>query len=174
MRALREWATACQALGQGETILVVRKGGIHEPSFRVPADGERFVLLPGRAHERPELLVESWRGLTPDYRLRFGARVAGHWTIDHPAALEALQGLHIWSSDYAEQRLRWRPTQSLAVVALRVHTLRAPISAPIVPGCRSWVELRVDTVEGPAVLSDAAFEDHLGAISSVLERQIAA
>ena len=36
--ALKEWSNVVQALGSGEQVLLIRKGGIADPSFGLDAD----------------------------------------------------------------------------------------------------------------------------------------
>ena len=42
--ALKEWSTVIDALGRGDQVILIRKGGIADPPFGVEAD--RFYLFP--------------------------------------------------------------------------------------------------------------------------------
>jgi len=167
--ALKEWAVAVKALEHGETGLVIRKGGIREKAFAVPKT--RFLLLPGYEHQRPELLKSEYRGLMDDIPdlsddgpLRFSsfAEVVGAYEVSEPEELAALGPHHMWTSEYAESRFRWRPKKPLTVLVLRTYLLPEAVELPHTDeyvGCKSWIELREDvSVEGamPA-LSDEDF-----------------
>src|SRR5713101_2916398 len=47
--ALKEWASAIAALGRGEQVILIRKGGIADPKFGLEA--QRFYLFPTNFHE---------------------------------------------------------------------------------------------------------------------------
>jgi hypothetical protein len=168
--ALKEWAVAVRALERGETALVVRKGGIREKAFAVPQT--RFLLLPGYEHQRPGLLKEEYRGLmsgipdlADDGPLRFSsfAEVEGAYEISEAEELTALDPHHMWSSEYAESRFRWRPKKPLTVLVVRAYVLPEMVELPYrdeYGGCKSWIELQEPvSVEGArATLSDEEFD----------------
>jgi hypothetical protein len=179
--ALKEWAVAVKALERGGTALVVRKGGIREKAFAVPKT--RFLLLPGYEHQRPELLESKYRhfmdeipDLTDDGPLRFSsfAEVAGAYEISEPEELAAIDPHHMWTSEYAESRFRWRPKKPLTVLVLRTYLLPEVAELPYVDeygGCKSWIELQETvSVEGarPA-LSDQDFERLVAPALGVLD-----
>jgi hypothetical protein len=166
---LKEWAVAVRALERGDTALVVRKGGIGEKAFAVK--DSRFLLLAGYEHQRPELLKAEYRALletipnlTDDGPLRFTsfAEVWGAYEIFEPEPLEAIDPYHIWTPQYAESRLRWRPKKPLTVLVLRTYLLPEPIELPYSEtygGCKSWIELqqRVSTTGARPALEDETF-----------------
>jgi hypothetical protein len=179
--ALKEWAVAVKALERGETALVVRKGGIREKAFAVPKT--RFLLLPGYEHQKPELLKREHRhlmdeipDLTDDGPLRFSsfAEVAGAYEISEPEELAAIDPHHMWTSEYAESRFKWRPKKPLTVLALRMYLLPETVELPYVDeygGCKSWIELRESVpVEGarPA-LSEEDFHKLIAPALGVLQ-----
>ena len=180
--ALKEWAVAVKALERGETALVVRKGGIREKAFAVPKT--RFLLLPGYEHQRPELLKSEHRhlmdeipDLTDDGPLRFSsfAEVAGAYEISEPEELAAIDPHHMWTSEYAESRFKWRPKKPLTVLVLRTYLLPETVELPYVDeygGCKSWIELQqAVSVEGarPA-LSEEDFHGLVAPALGVLGR----
>ena len=150
--ALKEWAVAVKALERGETALVIRKGGIREKAFAVPKT--RFLLLPGYEHQKPELLKSEHRhlmdeipDLTDDGPLRFSsfAEVAGAYEISEPDELAAIDPHHMWTSEYAESRFKWRPKKPLTVLVLRTYLLPETVELPYVDeygGCKSWIGLQ--------------------------------
>jgi len=179
---LKEWAVAVRALERGETALVVRKGGIREKAFAVAE--RRFLLLPGYEHQRPDLLKPEYRELlkeipqlTDEGPLRFTsfAEVKGAYEVSEPESLEAIDPYHMWTSEYAESRLRWRPKKPLTVLVLRTYLLPGPVELPYgeaYAGCRSWIELDepVSTEGSRPVLEDASFERLISPALEVLRR----
>ena len=49
--ALKEWAVTSGALGRGEQIFMLRKGGIREDGRHFMIEHEQFLLYPGLFHE---------------------------------------------------------------------------------------------------------------------------
>ena len=178
--ALKEWAVAVKALERGETALVVRKGGIREKAFAVPKS--RFLLLRGYEHQRPELLKSEHRhlmdgipDLTDDGPLRFSsfAEVAGAYEISEPEELAAIDPHHMWTSEYAESRFKWRPKKPLTVLVLRTYLLPETVELPYVDeygGCKSWIELQQAVpVEGARpVLAEEDFRKFIAPALGVL------
>ena len=168
---LKEWAVAVKALERGETALVVRKGGIREKSFAVPAS--RFLLFSGYEHQKPDLLKPGSRhlleGMTQSaddegpVRFTSFAEVRGAYEISEKESLDAIDPYHIWTPEYAESRFKWRPKKPLTVLVLRTHLLPEAVEFPYTEafgGCKSWLELdEAVNIEGarPA-LSDEEFE----------------
>ncbi len=179
--ALKEWAVAVRALERGQTALVVRKGGIREKAFAVPRT--RFLLLPGYEHQRPELLKGEYRGLmdgipdlADDGPLRFSsfAEVEGAYVISEAEQLSALDPHHMWTSEYAESRFKWRPKKPLTVLVLRTYLLPRAVELPYKDeygGCKSWIGLAesVSVEGGRAVLSDEDFDRLVAPALGVLE-----
>jgi hypothetical protein len=178
--ALKEWAVAVRALERGETALVVRKGGIREKAFAVPQT--RFLLLPGYEHQRPELLKPEYRrlmddipDLTDDGPLRFSSfvEVEGAYEVSEAEELAALDPHHMWTSEYAESRFKWRPKKPLTVLVLRAYVLPEAIELPYreeYGGCKSWIELgeSVSVEEARPALSDERFEELVAPAVEVL------
>ena len=187
--ALKEWAVTVQALAQGEQILLLRKGGIHESSKDFRVLHPEFLLYPTYEHQKVELLQ-------PAYQPKLEAlleqpRDPGEITFTHFARMEEalelleqdkvddLEPHYIWTTAYAQSRLRWKPTLPLSVMLLRVYRLEAPVTVPWLPeygGCTSWVE---DLVEVPLgnmepVMSDEEFRRRVDEIKGSLGLAVAA
>ncbi len=178
--ALKEWAVPIEALLAGEQVIVLRKGGIGEKRFEIPH--ERFLLYPSYLHQRPELITPDAReryghllgaNEEPDaVRIRAWAEVAEAHAIEDPAAIAALSGLHVLSDDYASERLRWRRTQPLWGVVLRIHELEQPLEVRVQAehgGCVSWIDLDTDPVGArEPVLDDESFDRAAAAVAEAL------
>jgi hypothetical protein len=174
--ALKEWAVACEALGRGQQILLLRKGGISEEHREFRLQHSEFLLFPSYEHQRPDLLkpfarddlaaVLARRGPADRLELRYWARVAKIFDLTEGEQLAAISPLHLWSDDYALERLRWRPRKPLQLMALRVHRLAEPATLPVLAGyggCKSWLTLAEPVlVEGARpVLDDTSFNQQL-------------
>ena len=179
--ALKEWASVIAAMLGGEQVVMLRKGGVGEKRFEVPH--QQFFLLPTHLHQRPELLVPVARdayahelGMRTEpgrVRLEAWCEVAAVHPVTEQAELTALKGFHILAADYARSRLKWRPTQPLMAVVVRVHRAAGP---PVVDmddamgGCVSWVAMPAHITAPPPdpVLTDMAFARSTKAITDAL------
>ncbi|WP_239615128.1 DUF1802 family protein [Cohnella mopanensis] len=171
--ALREWAVAVKALEEGKQVIVLRKGGIAEETKEFRLESPRFYLFPSFEHQRPNLvkpeaseIVELTQAeaeqLTDQVRISSYAEVVEDIEIMDSETLQRLNGLHIWTEDYAEERLKWKKTKPLHVLILRVYKLDMPQIIPMresYGGCKSWHKLE-DISEAPKipVLNDRDFE----------------
>ena len=183
--AYKEWATIVHALLAGEQVLDVRKGGLREEGRHFAVQATRFWLYPTAEHQRAELLKEPyrhWIDLAPaapvgePVLLPGWADVVRVATITEPEQLDAIASKLVWTSDYAESRLKWKQRDPLHVLALRAHRLVEPVTVPWrdeYGGCTSWVDLDGlpdDPASLPSVpaLSDVAFDARLkGAVESL-------
>jgi hypothetical protein len=95
-------------------------------------------------------------------RIRAWAEVTGHFAVLDPRCVDALSPFYVWSSDYAEKRLRWRGRQPLHVLLLRTYRIPRPVTVKVkddYTGPSAWIELQRELpFEGTPVLSDAEFE----------------
>jgi hypothetical protein len=179
--ALKEWAVAVSALERGETALVVRKGGIREKAFAVPKT--RFLFFKSYEHQNPTQLKPLYHDLLrsiPERRddgpviFSSFAEVRGAYEVSESEELEALDPYHIWTPEYAESRLKWRPKKPLTVLVLRTYVLSEPVELPYraeYGGCKSWIELgkAVPTAGSRPALDEAAFEELVRPAFGVLE-----
>jgi hypothetical protein len=149
--ALKEWAVAVKALERGDTTLVVRKGGIREKAFAVLET--RFLLFKSYEHQNSEQLKPEYHELLRSIPrkqddgpviLTSFVEVQGAYEVSETQELEVLGPYHIWTPEYAESRLKWRPKKPLTVLVLRTYLLPKPIELPYraeYGGCKSWIEL---------------------------------
>ncbi|MBI2885678.1 MAG: DUF1802 family protein [Chloroflexi bacterium] len=156
--ALKEWAVTIKALDEGKQHLLLRKGGIREKEFKV--EHEEFLLYPTFEHQRSDLLkheyqedlratLAPWNGQAPteppsSVTFTHFARVRDVIEVTDPAHVTALSPFYIWTTDYAEKRLHWRPRKPLEILLVRAYRLEHPVVVPVSPyfaGCKSWVEL---------------------------------
>jgi hypothetical protein len=169
--ALKEWAVACEAMGAGQTALLIRKGGIHEARFELPA--RRFLLFPTQVHQKGHLLKPEAQDLyerlsrahdpAAPIPLRYLAELTDALRTFDEAALRAVSSFHLWSEAYAKERLHWRERQPLHLMLVRVSRLERPREIPPseeLAGCRSWLELPLDEADlaGRPAVDDATYE----------------
>ncbi len=171
--ALKEWAVVCHELLAGRQIVLVRKGGLHEPhrgAFTAAHDA--FFLYPNAEHQSAEQLkpqVHPLLSLPDPPAAERGAvvlpaycRVVDVVEVRDAARLRALEPLTCWSQALFDMRLRYKPECPNYALTLRCFRLTPPATVPYdktYAGCRSWVPLRqpVEPAAPAPVLSDAAF-----------------
>lgn len=166
--ALKEWSTVIDALGRGEQVVLIRKGGIADPKFGVEA--ERFYLYPTYFHqeqsEPTEVTITHWCEVVRTWRVR---------------EIDPLVPLVVIPRDTLEARYRFRPDQALHVIGVRTFALPQPRTIGVRPeylGCKSWVSVddEIDIDASTPALSDATLVDRLARIDEVLsdERYLSA
>ncbi|WP_411345797.1 DUF1802 family protein [Paenibacillus sp. WLX1005] len=189
--ALKEWASAIRALEEGSQILLMRKGGIVEETRSFALKENAFYLYPTYEHQRSELLKpehrhlveESLQDWSPEQQtasIRLYAEVTDDLEIHDQEQLNLLQGHHIWTDTFAEERLRWKKKHPLHILLLRVYILERPVDIHIEEqyiGCKSWISIPSGPVtsEMTPVLDAAEFEAmRTAALQSLQKRDIPA
>src|SRR5438046_990246 len=133
--ALKEWSTVIDALGRGEQIILIRKGGIADPKFGVEA--ERFYLYPTFFHNAEGQVPAS-------VDITHWAEAVRTWRVRNLALLDRLEPLTVMDRANLEERYRFRPDQALHVIAVCAWKLGRAVTVPQKEeylGCRSWVSL---------------------------------
>lgn len=181
--ALKEWAVTCEALAQGEQILLLRKGGIHEEGKDFRVIHREFLLYPTYEHQRADLLKPAHQPALAQLledAPRSEAITFSHWAraeeiieVEAQERVDDLASYHIWTDEYAQSRLRWKPMLPLSILLLRVYRLERPQTVPYLKeygGCTSWVEImpRIDLGQAEPALSDAEFQGQVEAIKGSL------
>lgn len=181
--AFKEWAIVVDALGRGEQILVLRKGGIAEGRGGFQVEHPRFLFFPTLYHQQRENVLPAaqvrYDEIAPHLpppdvlRLEFCAEVVAWRRLDSLAAVERLRGQHIWRDDVLAQRFDWGKEQAIHALAVRVSRLPQRVELPMLPaygGCKSWIELADDipTDTAQPVLDEAAFQARLHTFESAL------
>jgi hypothetical protein len=162
--ALKEWSNVVAGLGRGDQILLVRKGGIADPSFGVEA--ERFYLYPTYFHQGES---EARRSVT----MTHWCEVVRTWTIANAAQLEQLAPLVVLPQDTLITRFRFRPDQALYVIAVRAWELAHPVEIAFQEGyggCRSWISLddEIDVDGSRPVLDEGELAAKIESVDAVL------
>jgi len=174
--AFKEWAVVVDALGRGDQILILRKGGIAEGRGGFQVEHPSFLLFPTLFHQQRESVnpaaqerfdqISRQFTSTEIVRLDFYSEVVASRRIDSLSAAESLRGQHIWRDEVIAQRFDWGRAKNLFALAVRIHRLPSTIELPMLPaygGCKSWVELEknVSLVGAQPVLDQPAFDHKL-------------
>ena len=186
--ALKEWAVTVRALAQGTQVLLLRKGGIHETDKDFRVIHPEFLLYPTYEHQREDLLKDGYRAdlrqvleePRQDNQITFThwAKVEETIQVSEQDKADDLSPYHIWTNEYAQSRLRWKPMLPLSVLLLRVYSLENPVNVPNLPeytGCTSWVDIldRVSLGRLQPVLNDEEFLRQVDAIKGCLGAPVA-
>ena len=183
--SLKEWAAIVHALLEGEQIIDVRKGGLHEDGRHFGLPARRFWLSPTAEHQKAELLKPAyahWVELADaapvgaPITLTGWADVVDVATITEPEQVDALDSKIIWTREYVESRFNWKKRDPLWVLVLRVQRVHEPLTVTWrdeYGGCTSWVDYEgvpfdPATLPSQVVLSDIAFDGKLKGIREAL------
>ncbi len=169
--AFKEWAVVVDALGVGEQILILRKGGIRERRGEFDVDHNEFWLFPTQYHESENSVIPSKRPALRDIagraskelvEIEFYAVVDPVILIGDVSLLKNLQGRHIWNEGVLQERFGFGREPGLYAMVSRVYRLPAPERLAMresYRGCKSWVELEqpINTTRLTPVLGDEHF-----------------
>ena len=186
--ALKEWAVTVRALADGQQILLLRKGGIHEGSQEFRVIHPDFLLYPTFEHQRKDLLREEYRPSLAEILVeprQEGQLTFTHWAraaevieVSEQSKVDQLAPYHIWTDAYAQARLNWKPMLPLSIMLLRVFQLERPVTVPLLPeynGCTSWVEVltRVPLGRLVPVLPEDEFQRRVDEVKGCLGLAVA-
>ncbi|MCU1227279.1 MAG: hypothetical protein JWO97_163 [Acidobacteria bacterium] len=163
--SLKEWASAIESLGSGEQVILIRKGGIADPTFGVEA--ERFYLYPTYFHQPDAAPDNSTVDIT------HWCEVVRTWRVRELDALFRLEPHVVFPHDTLIARYSFRADQALHILGVRTMRLAKPTriaAKPEYAGCRSWVSIddEIDIDGSVAALSDGALREKLDAIDALL------
>ncbi|MBD1874195.1 DUF1802 family protein [Nodosilinea sp. FACHB-131] len=177
---LKEWQAAVTALLQGETILLLRKGGIREAKGQFSLAARQALLLPTVEHQKAALLKEAFRPLMTgevahDDQVRFDgwAAITHALPLTAEAEVAALLPYLVWNEQFVAERLNWQPDRPIYGLLLRAYRFQQPLMLPRhrgYSGCRSWVETgqEVGVEHSTPALAKADYTDQVNAILAAL------
>ncbi|MBV9788902.1 MAG: DUF1802 family protein [Chloroflexi bacterium] len=185
IHALKEWAVATDALERGETIVLLRKGGIREEGkhFRVAHDD--VLLYPTYEHQQPHLLKPHYSELVQPVpsgwhpetvRIGAWASITDIFQISEKETVEGLLPHHIWNEQFAAERFGWKPRFPLYVLLLRVYKLPQEHVIPYraeYGGCKSWIDLAepIALAGMTPALSDDEYARQVAAVRAIVENE---
>ena len=181
--ALKEWAVLVDAMGRGDIIAMVRKGGIREQRAGFVVRHDRFLLYPTFFHEKEAELAARFRSTLheshaerpPDglVRIRYVADAVAVWGVSDLQRLAGVTMEHGLDWTAVASRFHYRNKPGVQVVAVRVSRLAHDAELPEArryAGCVSWVELDADVEVAGAtpVLDEATLRRRVAALADVL------
>jgi len=151
--AFKEWAIVADALGSGEQILILRKGGIHEAGGEFRVDHNQFWLLPTQFHEaeaavisakHPRLRELTNTGTHDQVRIEYFGVVDRVLRLGHVDQIDRLTGTHIWTQTILRERFAFGREPGLYALLMRVYRHPMPVTIrwrESYGGCKSWIQL---------------------------------
>lgn len=182
LTAFKEWASIVHFLGQGEQILILRKGGIHEKGKKFDVAHGEFFLFPTFEHQKPEDLKPEGQKILnqilkekprPDILpIRCYCVVEDSFWIPDDKVLAELDPCHFWSWDCAKARFEWGDTKGLFGITVRTYSFPEVTFLENLKrygGCRSWVEFEkpLSTALLKPVLSERDFQGQKAKIAGI-------
>jgi hypothetical protein len=180
--ALKEWATAVQALEAGKTIMLLRKGGIHERNGRFQVAHDEVLLYPTYEHQQAFLLKPEYAadvhpvtsGWHPDtVRISSWAKITDILPVSDENIVSELLPFHIWNEHFICDRLKWKPRQPLYLLLLRTYNLQQPKEISYrseYGGCKSWIDLEqpVNVENSQPALSNFTYNNIVAEIRGIV------
>jgi len=162
--ALKEWQSVVDALGRGEQVILIRKGGIADAAFGLEAD--RFYLFPTNFHE-------SGAQTPSPVPITHWCEVVRTWQVHDLDTLLRLEPLVIFDRATLDQRYRFRSHQAIYVIGVRTFELRKPVNVEMKEaygGCRSWISVdeEIDVDGSRLTLSDSELQARIETIDALL------
>jgi hypothetical protein len=180
--AFKEWHAIVEALGRGDQILILRKGGIAEGrgGFDAARAG-RFWLFPTQFHAQAEktkpaaALYFTAPLPTGAVVLNYFADIVAHTFVADWPVIAALDAHHLWTEAAVREKFSWAPPAGLHAFVVRVHRLARPLSLELtadMSGCKSWIEVPADfSAQASApVLDDDTFSARALTVGAALRR----
>ena len=181
--AFKEWAVVIDALGRGEQIIILRKGGIHEGRGGFQMDQSEFWLFSTLFHQQSESVIANaakrFKSLAANFppddtlQLKYFATVSDWRKLEHEETALKLKGQHVWKDSVIRDRFSWGREEGIFALAVRVHQLTHPINLPMrkeYGGCKSWIELTEEPVSKTSqpVLDETTFNSKLNSFRQAL------
>ncbi len=150
--AFKDWAAACDAMGQGRQSIILRKGGLAEGREGFQFKHPEFFLFPTGYHEQFEKLragladeLQGAGGVRGgQVRIRNFFRLEWHATVTDWPTAQALEPFHLYREEVVRERFDYDESPGLQVAFGRAYRLSQPWSFPdqaSFGGCRSWIKL---------------------------------
>ncbi|BAY95471.1 MULTISPECIES: DUF1802 family protein [unclassified Tolypothrix] len=180
--ALKEWAVAIDALENGNTIMLLRKGGIHEQNGLFQVAHHQVLLYPTFEHQQTFLLKSEYANLVcpvtsgwhPEtVRIGSWAEITDILPVRDESTVNKLLPFHIWNEHFISDRLKWKARQPLYILLLRTYKLAKIQEIPYLSqygGCKSWIDLAqpIDISAAEPVLSESSYQQLVGEIRTIV------
>ena len=138
--AFKEWAVVADAIGRGDQIIILRKGGISEGRSGFQIEHNRFFLFPTLFHQQRESVQPTAQlrydvlapKLSPSsVRIEVFVEVVDWKFLDSLEAALRLRGQHIWREEVIRDRFDWGKSKSIYALAVRAFRLPRPVELPM-------------------------------------------
>ena len=182
--ALKEWSATIDALACGDQVFLLRKGGIRETNRHFEMTHRRFLLYPTHFHEAGQMLKSDFQHFVDADEHISGdtvafsawAEVADVFCVNDAGHLEALSDFHVWTDEFVEKRIAWKPRHAADLIILKTHRLSRPVRIAVEPhykGCKSWVDIApaLDVGDSVAALPDSEWEKRAREIRLLLSEK---
>ena len=181
--AFKEWAIIADALGTGDQIVILRKGGLREGRTGFQVEHPAFLIFPTLFHQQRESVVPAAQirfdaiahtfPPADQLRIEYLARMIDWRRLGSLAMAKRLSDQHIWRDQVIAERFGWGSEQTIHALALRIFRLPQAIELPMLSrygGCKSWIELdaEVSTEGATPVLDEEPFANKLEAFRAAL------
>lgn len=184
--ALKEWDIAIQALEMGETIMLLRKGGIREQGGKFKVDHDQILLYPTFEHQKPTLLKPEYANLVQPVasgwhpetvKISSFAEITNilSWNnAQDESLINSLIKYHIWNQAFVRDRLQFKPDQPLYILLLRTYKLEKVYNIAYHPsygGCRSWIDLKetISLENMVPILTQEDYDQQVSTIDQILQ-----
>ena len=184
--ALKEWDIAIQALEMGETIMLLRKGGIREQGGKFKVDHDQILLYPTFEHQKPTLLKPEYANLVQPVasgwhpetvKISSFAEITNilSWNnAQNESLINSLIKYHIFNQEFVRDRLQYKPDQPLYILLLKTYKLEKVYNIPYHPsygGCRSWIELQetISLENMVPILMQEDYDQQVSTIDQILQ-----
>jgi hypothetical protein len=182
VHTLKEWAIAINALEAGKTIMLLRKGGIHEKQGRFQVAHQQVLLYPTFEHQQAFLLKTEYAHLVQPVtsgwhpetvRIGSWAEITDILPVGDESIVSRLLPFHIWNEHFIRDRLKWKAQQPLFILLLRTYTLPQAQEIPYraeYGGCKSWIDIAqpIQLQSSQPVLSDSDYIEIVKEIRGII------
>ena len=175
--AFKEWRVVVDALGRGDQIVIMRKGGIDEGENGFEIKHHQFWLFPTLFHQQKDFVIPiAARHMTlhpddPIIPIQYHCEVVAHYELTQLEQIEKMRGQHVWKDEVLIQRMTSGDNHQLHALLVRVSKLPHAIEIPLnenYGGCRSWIRLKenLDSSNCTPILDQAHFTEKIQAFKN--------
>ncbi|MDA7629137.1 DUF1802 family protein, partial [Verrucomicrobia bacterium] len=103
--AFKEWRVVVDALGRGDQIVIMRKGGIDEGENGFEIKHHQFWLFPTLFHQQKDFVIPiAARHMTlhpddPIIPIQYHCEVVAHYELTQLEQIKKMRGQHVWKDE---------------------------------------------------------------------------
>ncbi len=162
--ALKEWSVVIRALEDKKQYVLLRKGGILDQGFDIASN--RFLLFPTYEHQHQQYVRDEFKHYfsnnTSNIVITSAASIHRVYETFDKNKLLALSKYHIYNEDFIDHRLSIYKEKPVKVILVNTYMLEEPIilqNSAEYAGCRSWVNVSLNTRIKEALTSNIRLEE---------------